>query len=215
MKKALQKEKRRDGHRLWTAVLAGCIAVAATCGTGHAHGVRVFAYVADGTVYVESKFSGGRTAKDARIEVLSPDGRQLLEGRTRADGTFSFPVPQPTALLVVLHAGPGHRAQWRLEEAEVREAGTATDRTPHAEAAPAAGGQDRPAAGLTPEEVEAIVERALEKRLKPVMAMLSDARNPEPGIRDIIGGIGYIIGLVGLAAYLSARRRTRSGDRRP
>jgi hypothetical protein len=27
------------------------------------------------------------------------------------------------------------------------------------------------------------------------------------GIRDVLGGIGYIIGLVGLASYLQYRRR--------
>jgi len=35
----------------------------------------------------------------------------------------------------------------------------------------------------------------------------------EPGLKDIVGGIGYILGVFGIAAYLHARRRhPRSGS---
>ena len=196
--------KRMVGRRRWWMVAAiWCLATAPLTGIAHGHGVHVFAWAADGTVHVETKFSGGRTAKDARIEVLSPDGKLLLEGRTGTDGTFSFPVPQPTALVIVLHAGPGHRAEWRLSEDEVRETGTAAGHVPHAVEAPTV------APELTPEAVEAIVDRALDQRLKPVMAMLADARDQKPGLRDVVGGIGYIVGLVGLVAYLRARQRQK------
>jgi nickel transport protein len=196
------QQKRAVGHRWWWMTAAiWCLTMAPLAGVADGHGVNVFAWVADGTVYVQSKFSGGRNARNARIEVQSPDGKRLLEGNTAPDGTFSFPVPQPTALVIVLQAGPGHRAEWRLSEEEVRETGTATANTLHTVEEPVA------AAELTPEAVVAIVDRALDKRLKPVMAMLADARDPKPGIRDVVGGIGYIVGLVGLVAYLRARQR--------
>jgi nickel transport protein len=63
---------------------------------------------------------------------------------------------------------------------------------------------------LTREDVEQAVDRALEKKLKPVMQMLSDLNDPKPGISDIFGGIGYIIGLVGIGAYLKSRKKRDS-----
>jgi len=194
---------------LWLGAAAAYIAIFALSGTANAHGVHVFAWVADGTVHVESKFSGGRNPQKARIEVLAPDGQPLLEGHTATDGTFSFPVPQPTALRIVLHAGTGHRAEWTLSEADVRESesGTApavTARGPLPEAA-----QSPPEGDLSPQSIERIVDRALDQKLKPVMTMLAESRQQRPGIRDIVGGIGYIIGLVGLAAYLRNRPRSR------
>jgi nickel transport protein len=56
-------------------------------------------------------------------------------------------------------------------------------------------------------EIEAVVEKALDKKLKPVLKMLAESADNGPTIRDIIGGIGYIIGLVGMAAYLRYRKR--------
>jgi hypothetical protein len=61
--------------------------------------------------------------------------------------------------------------------------------------------------GLTGKELEQVVEQAVEKKLKPVMQMLSDLSDPGPRISDILGGIGYIIGLVGIGAYFKNRKK--------
>jgi nickel transport protein len=37
--------------------------------------------------------------------------------------------------------------------------------------------------------------------------MLAETRQSGPGFRDIVGGIGYILGLVGIAAYVHSRRK--------
>ena len=47
----------------------------------------------------------------------------------------------------------------------------------------------------------------LDKKLKPVLKMLAESRNQGPEIRDIFGGIGYILGLVGLGAYIHYRKK--------
>jgi nickel transport protein len=39
------------------------------------------------------------------------------------------------------------------------------------------------------------------------MKSLADMRQRGPSLTDILGGIGYIIGLVGVAAYVSSKRR--------
>jgi len=59
--------------------------------------------------------------------------------------------------------------------------------------------------------VEQAVERAVDARMAPVKRLLLESARQGPGPTEIIGGIGYIVGLFGVAAFLSARRKDRSG----
>ena len=43
--------------------------------------------------------------------------------------------------------------------------------------------------------------------MAPVMKLLAESREQGPSLRDILGGVGYILGLMGLAAYLHFRRK--------
>jgi nickel transport protein len=47
----------------------------------------------------------------------------------------------------------------------------------------------------------------LDAKLKPVMQLLVETRQSGPSVTDVLGGIGYIFGLIGVAAYFSAKRR--------
>jgi len=84
-----------------------------------AHGVYVFAWVEGDTVYVESKFSGGKRVNAGKIIVTDPQGTELLDGTTNQKGEFSFKVPKKTELKIVLLAGTGHRAEWTIAAGEI------------------------------------------------------------------------------------------------
>ena len=88
-----------------------------------AHKATIFAWVEGDTVFTESKFSGGREATGARVLVFDRAGKQLLEGKTNNKGEFSFKIPKLTDLRIVLDAGMGHKAEWRIPESEIKEAG--------------------------------------------------------------------------------------------
>jgi nickel transport protein len=199
----------------WIAVYTLLLA-----GNAHAHRVSVFAWVQGDTVHVETKFSGGKKVKGGRIVVTDSSGVELLTGKTDNSGEFSFKIPRRTDLKIILEAGMGHRAEWTVP-ADDMESMAAEDQTPSGEPsakrepkiADAAqheqhvsiSGQLPVGPGLA--EIEAVVEKALDKKLKPVLKMLAESAENGPTIRDIIGGIGYIIGLVGMAAYLRYRKR--------
>jgi nickel transport protein len=59
--------------------------------------------------------------------------------------------------------------------------------------------------------VEQAVERAVDSRMAPVKRLLLESARQGPGPTEIVGGIGYIVGLFGVAAFLSARRKDRAG----
>ena len=60
-------------------------------------------------------------------------------------------------------------------------------------------------------QLEAIVEKAvttaLNKKITPLTKMVADLEQKGPSINDIIGGIGYIFGLMGVAIYFSSRKK--------
>jgi nickel transport protein len=182
-------------------------------GTAQAHKVTIFAWVEGDRIYTESKFSGGKRVKNGTVTVLDNAGSQLLEGKTDDNGEFSFKTPEANGLTIIINAGMGHRNQWTLSAAELGAA--EGDPAVTAVAAPAVDGQPEPvsptvATGLSAAEVEAIVARQLEEKLRPLTHMVAESREKGPSVADIFGGIGYILGLVGLGAYVRYRRENRS-----
>ena len=58
-------------------------------------------------------------------------------------------------------------------------------------------------------EVEEIVDKALQRQLNPMKRTLAEALDPSIKVSDVVGGIGWIFGLFGVAAIFSNRRRGR------
>jgi len=69
----------------------------------------------------------------------------------------------------------------------------------------------QPLSALTAEDLQAAVEKAVEKKLQPVIKILAESQQRGPTVKDIFSGFGYIIGLVGIAAYINSRRKKKSG----
>ena len=87
--------------------------------TAYSQGLCVFAGVEGDTIFVESKFSGGKRVNAGKIIVTDSQGTELLTGTTDENGEFSFKVPKKTELKIVLLAGTGHRAEWTIAAGEI------------------------------------------------------------------------------------------------
>jgi len=189
----------------------------------NAHKVSIYAYAEDGWVHSESYFVDGTKCKNSVLEVFDEkDGTKLLEGKTDEEGKFSFKIPKVTSLKLVLHASMGHQADFTIGKDEVREAmgvkqfpKSPSVKVPSkSEGSTAMKTQKKETAeiselkGISESEIEAIVESAVDKKLQPVMRMLVKLQESsgKPGITEIIGGIGYIIGILGIVAYFKARK---------
>jgi nickel transport protein len=191
-----------------------------------AHKVNVFAYADNGRIYAEGYFVDGTKCKNSLIEVVdSKTGEKLLEGHTDDNGQFSFDIPHATSLKLVLHAGTGHQNEYTLSEEEVREAmlpeekksdkraaqskETLSGPKPQKKEKPAdtAHGVDSP---MVSEDIDAAIERVIDKKLQPVMRILISLQEKaeKPGLTEILGGIGYIIGILGIIAYFKGRTKS-------
>jgi nickel transport protein len=202
--------------RLQTGLALAILCCAVTFSSAYAHKVTVFAWADGDRVFTESKFSGGKIVTAGKVEVFDRSGNLLLEGRTDDNGAFDFKTPIVTDLKIVLTAGMGHRNSWLLTAAELSKGEPTPLATSAAQPEPADLETPRATAppvvgpGLTSGDIEAIVSRQLEAKIKPLVRMLAASQEKGPTMRDVVGGIGYIIGLVGLGAYVRYRR-----DRRP
>jgi nickel transport protein len=52
----------------------------------------------------------------------------------------------------------------------------------------------------------AAMDKLIDAKLAPVRSMLAEAMDPAPSMTEIIGGVGWIFGLVGVAAYVKSRK---------
>lgn len=200
-----------------------------------AHRVNVFAWVEGDRIYTTAKFSGGKVAQGSRVEVYDSQKQLLLEDQTDSHGAFSFPVPKIDNLEIIVDAGTGHRGSWQIKKGELTsvtntEINTNAAPPPPTSSLPASSLQSPaetvtaetvskadPALQVSPEEIEKIVQkvvdRSLSEKLHPLMLMLAEIRNPDPGLKDILGGLGYILGLVGIVAYIKSRKQPLSDTR--
>lgn len=180
-------------------------------GLARAHKVNVFAWVEGDAVFIESKFSGGKRVKGGMITVSDLQGNQLLSGKTNNRGEFSFKIPKKTTLKIVLVAGMGHRGEWTIPVEEIEMVSVIEIRESvqqeTAENEPKSIMRSIPAPKPCSDEIQLAVEKALDKKLKPIMKLLAESREQGPTFHDIFGGIGYIFGLVGLATYIHYRRK--------
>jgi nickel transport protein len=213
---------RRQKKNVGQMSLAMAVISLLVCSQAMAHNVTVFAWVDGETVHVESKFSGGRKPVAAPVEVYDSQGNLLLKGVTDDNGEFSFKVPEITEMKVILQAGMGHKGEWTILLSDLEGVGIDTPpQTAETDAKPpvatasdqamtaalGGGGNSDPAGYVSTAQIQEVVEEALDKKLQPVMKLLVDTRQSGPSVNDILGGIGYIFGLIGVAAYFSTRRR--------
>ncbi|NIM02977.1 hypothetical protein GTN66_02340 [bacterium] len=195
-------------------VSIGLILLLLVGSNGLAHKVNIFAYAERGVVYTESYFNDGRKVIDSTVEVFdAKNNKLLLIGRTDKNGEFSFKIPQATGLRIVLNASMGHKNEYLLSEDEVREAmGTAKVpgksppervKTEKMEAMP------ETATKVYGEPLEALMERIVEEKTATIMNKLLkiEEQMQKPSVRDIIGGLGYILGLMGVGIYFRYRSK--------
>jgi nickel transport protein len=187
--------------------------------------VTIFAWVEGDIVHTQSKFSGGKPAKHATVLVYDDEGNRLLEGVTDDEGEFSFALTKRTGLTVALKASMGHGAEWRISAEEMT--GEPSDMTDTATAQPSEnvsdaldgplpkshGDVDRTVVvsgtGLSREEMKTLVDDALETKLAPIVKLLAASVERGPTMADIVGGLGYIVGLMGVALYFTNRNRRK------
>ena len=196
---------------IWGATLTvlalGMVLVLPMVSQVWAHKVNVFAWVEGDTVFVEGYFPGGKKSQDSLVEVFNPAGSKLLEGRTNEKGEFSFKIPERTDLKIVLTSSMGHKNDFTLSASDLEGPGSLPSSVP-------ANKHDHRVGKSVPvsndmHQLETIIDEALDRKLAPVIKHIRDTRKEGPSITEIVGGIGYIVGLFGLVMYFKSRKERK------
>lgn len=192
------------------------------CRPCFAHKVRIFAWQDGGNIVTESKFSGGRAAQNATVSVIeAKTGQTLLSGKTDTEGLFSFPLPKTDAkeLQIIVDGGDGHKNSWNytLEDSSAASnppppSAANNKTTQHALHPISEQTKETPPTVITASELTRIIDTALDKKLAPIQRTLAENSEKGPTLQDILGGIGYILGLAGIAAYMQSRKKHQGGE---
>lgn len=205
---------------LWLIPAIICLSLLTTAFPAQAHRVLVYAYADGDIIHTESKFVGSGAVQQGQVQILDQKtGKILLSGTTDDQGKFSCKIPPEAAaqrldLLIAVEASMGHRGEWQLKAesylpaveaaaplaAPPPPAPTLATPTPAVPPDPKAGAVDR-------QMLEETLNKVLERQLAPMKEMLTESQVHKTTLTDVIGGIGYIMGIFGLLAYLQSRKK--------
>ena len=199
-------------------VLSIAALLAVLCGgAAQAHKLKVFATGEGKAIAGYVYFPGGGRAKGVTVVALGPAGQKLGEATTNDQGEFTIEARFRCDHTLVAQTADGHKASYLVEAAEL-----AGDLPALGAASPATATPSEPAPAEPPTllpagdaQIEALVERAVSKQVRPLREQL-ERYEEKVRLRDVIGGIGYIVGLAGLAFYFlgSSRRVAKDATHR-
>lgn len=168
----------------------------------HAHLLKVFAFAEGSRIEGSVYFAGGAPATGATIHVRSSDSQLLADLAPDSKGEFSYVAKDKMDHMIEANTGDGHVARWTVPAAELTGKVTTPDKSStNSGAAPGAlQGDSRPVS----DELIPVIERAVAKQVRPLREQII-AYEERIRVRDVIGGLGYIAGLGGLAVWLKRR----------
>lgn len=200
----------------------------------YAHKINVFAWVEGDRIQVDAYFTKSAKVMNTAVKILDLRGNLLLEGKTDQQGQYTFTVKElvglpPDGLHVVVEADQGHRGEYTLTKSDFPE-GSLTQ-TVHTQSldriseknvheatatpSPRIGSQSQGAQDLNAQQLSKILGEVIDARLEPIsktltaqQKLLVEMRENNPSITEIVGGIGWIVGLFGVAGYLMGRRNS-------
>ncbi|SFC71106.1 cobalt ABC transporter permease [Tropicimonas isoalkanivorans] len=184
---------------------------------GLAHKVVISVFPSGSQIEGEVGFTNGGAGAGTLVEVFDGDGGKLGETVTDDDGFFLYTPTAPVAHVFRADLGAGHVAKTEMSAADVaaivgkapasQGSAQAAAATPGAAAtiAYAAGPATSVAPGVDADEIARIVR----DEMRPLRQEIA-AYKEKNDLQNILGGIGYILGLSGVAFYLAARRKLQA-----
>ncbi len=199
------------------AALLAAVFVAGTAGPAAAHRLKLFVASEVGEITGYGFFVGGGRPDGVEVVVEDAAGHTVHRGRTDEHGGFRWRPPVAADYVVSIDTGDGHRATAGITADRLAGANAAAPPPPPVEPTPVVLSAEMPVAAPIDRDalarlVEARVDAALERRLRPLMEAYDQAES-RLRFNDVMGGVGMIAGLAGAALWATARRRAERGEK--
>jgi nickel transport protein len=176
---------------LWSAVFLGLFLCPSLV---FAHSVEVSARVEGKTIQGRASFHDGTPARDADVKAFDPVGEEIGRTKTDEQGEFSLEARFRCDYRLLVDTNDGHGAEYTIAAKTLPEDLPARDSS--------AGPADRTAvdAGGAPgQSSDSALLRGIHEDVDALQDQM-DRYEHRLRFRDILGGIGFIVGLAG-AAY--------------
>ncbi len=188
-----------------------------------AHRVNLFAWFDGENIVGRAYYSNGRPALEAVLKVKKEDSTESFHLKTDKEGRFSFTPKGPGNYELVLQAGQGHMAKAvvkvksaatvKVEKGSKAMQGKADTQGAFYEEKEGPPEKNAVIKGVPGslrncQDMEKTLDRLLRRRLKPIQQELEALAMSQSRVtlKDVISGLGYILGIVGIWAYLLSRR---------
>lgn len=198
---------------LFFAVILALFIIVYPATIAMAHKLNVFAYSEDSSILGEAYFNDGAPARNCEVLVKAEgDGSVVGRGRTDEDGKFTVNIDPSNRKIVsvVVDGGMGHLGRVNINLSSFDNStdmsdSNSTDKVPMEEEQ-----IENLVATLDEKEIASIVKSVLRSEIEPLHAEIIQLRKElsKPGFNQIIGGVGYIFGLIGITLWF----KKGSGD---
>lgn len=160
------------------------------------HGLYVVPHQTADRVSGVVRYTDQTPATQVAVEILAEaDRRPLAAGMTDADGRFDIPIAATGPLIVVAEGEEGHRAEARTASAPLKNVQT----------------KDRASVRAPVQAIDPAMNPAVDLALNhaALQGLREDFARLEHRLRvqDLIGAIGYLVGLIGAWAWWKSRGR--------
>ncbi|NUQ61918.1 MAG: carboxypeptidase regulatory-like domain-containing protein [Pirellulales bacterium] len=194
--------------RAAAAILAASWALAAS--PALAHKIHVFAYAEGHTIRGEAYARDGGPVRDAAVTAFGPGGVRLGEATTDAEGKFTFEARFRCDHRLAIDAGGGHAAEFTVSAEELPKdlPARASEDKPQESPIPLLATPQTAVSAASPMDEEALLAKleAVDRQIVQ-LRMQIDGYEQKVRLHDVLGGLGYILGLMGVAYYFFGRRK--------
>ncbi len=166
-----------------------------------AHKIKLFAAVEDDQIKGYGYYPGGAKYVNGQVLVLSATGEQLAELTTDKAGEFSYRPKTQADHIFSITTKDGHKTSFTVSATEFASGPPPSSPVPRAQA-------KNSSSSATTADLEKMIEQAVAKQIAPLRAELN-RQQEKTRLQDILGGLGYIMGLFGISAYFLARRKQK------
>ena len=172
-----------------------------------AHNVVSGIYADGMTIEGEIGFSNGDMAQaGSTVKVYDAHDNLLAELTLAEGGLFSYQAKQVAKHIFKVNLSAGHVAEMVMEASELSPSAMAQSNAVAEVETDSGKGDVTLGINVTVEQLESIVRSAVAQQIRPLQKELR-AYKEKVMLRDIAGGLGFIFGLFGVAAWMASSRK--------
>ncbi|MBN2577975.1 MAG: carboxypeptidase regulatory-like domain-containing protein [Pirellulales bacterium] len=166
-----------------------------------AHEVHVTATVEGKIIRGKAYYHGGVPVREGEVQALDPLGEVLAEAKTDQEGKFTLPLTVRCDYRVLVDAGGGHGGEAFVDAGSLpAHEGRPPDERPHAAHSHSALHADDSSLA---EEIHDLHHQIAQ------LQEAFDRYETRRRLSDVLGGVGYIFGLAGVAMYFLSLRKKK------